>query len=95
VGKRVLLASYGSGNTMIVISGRVASAAPGIIASWSLDDIEASARKASVEEYEEWIAGSYERGFYRTASEERSATSGDFFLSGIRDDGYREYRYAE
>ena len=34
-GKRIVLVSYGSGNTMIVISGRVAEQAPRVIARWA------------------------------------------------------------
>ena len=57
-GKRVLLASYGSGSTMVVMAGRVAEPArrrsfpAGTSPGWS-----ARARNASFEEYEAWTTG--------------------------------------
>jgi len=94
VGKRVLLASYGSGNTMIVLSGRVASRAPEVISRWNLEAITESARSASIGEYEEWLAGPYDRTEYDKLLASRTVAPGDFYLSGIREDGYREYRQA-
>ncbi len=93
-GRRVLLASYGSGNTMIVMSGRVSASAPSVIAGWNIEEIAGSARQASIEEYEAWIAGSCDKDRSVPARAARPA-AGDFYLSGIRDDGYREYGYAD
>ncbi len=94
VGKRVLLASYGSGNTMIVLSGRVASRAPEVISGWDLGAVTEGARTASLGEYEEWLAGPYDRDAYAGLLARRAAAPGDFYLSRIREDGYREYRQA-
>lgn len=44
VGKTILLASYGSGSTMIVLKARIAAGAPEVIARWNLDSHFASAR---------------------------------------------------
>jgi hydroxymethylglutaryl-CoA synthase len=95
IGKRVLLASYGSGNTMIVMAGRVAEAAPQVIARWKPGKIFASARAASFEEYSAWIAGPADAEDQDRVIEQATLPAGAFFLAGTRKDGYREYRRAE
>jgi hydroxymethylglutaryl-CoA synthase len=94
-GKRVLLASYGSGNTMIVLSGKVAASAPDVISRWDLSRALAGARDADFDEYSAWTAG--HRGARRHDNVVGKAIlpPGAFFLAGIRKDGYREYRRAE
>jgi hydroxymethylglutaryl-CoA synthase len=85
-GKRILFASYGSGNTMIVFSGRISTGAPSVVERWN----HATARGAGFGEYESWIAGANGTG-PRAFPAPRS---GAFFLAGIRADGYREYTRA-
>ena len=51
VGKKILIASYGSGNTMMVFSGTIAAGAPEVIGSWDLMKWNRSSRKAGFEEY--------------------------------------------
>jgi hydroxymethylglutaryl-CoA synthase len=94
VGKRLLLASYGSGNTMIVISGTVAPGAPRVIESWDLRSIFTSARRASMNDYSIWTAGPYAAGEYAKFLGPAQVPSGAFYLSGVREDGYREYNFA-
>jgi len=94
VGRRVLLASYGSGNTMIVYEGRVAAQAPEVIKAWDWDRLRGSAREATMEEYEQWAAGPYGREGLERLLPGTSVPSESFYLSGIREDGYREYKYA-
>ncbi len=91
VGKTVLLSSYGSGNTMIVLKARVASRAPDVIARWNLDDVFTSARRASFEEYETWTTGPVQPELQARLMENAIVPPGAFMLSGIRKDGYREY----
>ncbi len=91
VGKRVLLASYGSGNTMIVLRARVARGAPGVIAGWNIEQVFASARPATFEEYEAWTAGPVQPELHARLMENAVVPPGSFVLSGIRRDGYREY----
>jgi hydroxymethylglutaryl-CoA synthase len=93
IGKRLLFASYGSGNTMIVFSGRVAPDAPKVIARWGLDRVLDSARRASFEEYEAWIAGPAQPELYAELLSHAKPPSGVFVLNGIRKDGYREYAF--
>jgi hydroxymethylglutaryl-CoA synthase len=95
VGKRVLLASYGSGNTMIVMSGRVAETAPQVIEGWKPGRVFSSARPASFEEYSAWVAGPMDADDHDRAIEQAALSAGTFFLAGVRKDGYREYRRAE
>jgi hydroxymethylglutaryl-CoA synthase len=94
VGKRVLLASYGSGNTMIIQAGQVMPQAPEVLSSWDLDRTLAKRRPASIEEYDLWIEGPYEAADYDRLNQGRQVPAGSFYLAGIREDGYREYRQA-
>ncbi|MCB1213363.1 MAG: hypothetical protein KDK40_03600, partial [Chlamydiia bacterium] len=92
VGKKILLGSYGSGNTMVFISGRVAEKAPEIIESWNFEEIWKST-PATIDEYENWIArvsGSVSDFQIDLAAEQGLP---NFYLSGIREDGYREYEH--
>jgi hydroxymethylglutaryl-CoA synthase len=93
VGRRVLFASYGSGNTMMVFSGTVAPGAPEVIRRWDLDRIFRSARGATWEEYEAWLA----RDPYAPPQygEESGAVAppNSFYLAGVREDGYRLYAH--
>jgi hydroxymethylglutaryl-CoA synthase len=91
VGKRILLASYGSGNTMMVFSARVASGAPRVISRWDLRRVFDSAREASFEEYAQWASGTEVNS---RLVENAVIPPGTFFLAGVRKDGYREYRKA-
>jgi hydroxymethylglutaryl-CoA synthase len=94
VGKRVLLASYGSGNTMIIQAGQVMPQAPEVLSTWDLDRTLAASRPASIEEYDLWMDGPYDAADYERLNQGRQVPSGSFYLSGIREDGYREYRHA-
>ncbi len=93
VGKRLLLASYGSGNTMLVLSGTVAPGATGVIARWDLAGLLAEARPESAEAYLDWLASPTPPGEYAARMGAMSACipTGAFYLAGIREDGYREY----
>lgn len=91
VGKRVLIASYGSGNTMSVVAGTIAAEAPAVIRGWDLEAVLAAAQDATMTDYEQWVAkSSYDLSHGAVADH---ATSGHFFLRSIREDGYREYAY--
>jgi hydroxymethylglutaryl-CoA synthase len=89
VGKRVLLASYGSGNTMMVFSARVAPGAPRVISRWDLRRVFDSARAASFGEYAQWASGAEA---HPRLVDNAVIPPDAFFLAGVRKDGYREYR---
>ncbi len=93
VGKKVLIASYGSGNTMSVISGTVASDAPAVLATWDLEAVLDAGRNVSMDVYNEFIAKemySWETG---EVSDGSDVDPDRYFLKSIREDGYREYDY--
>lgn len=93
VGKRLLFASYGSGNTMVVFSGRVAQEAPEVIREWALEDALYYGRDTGFEEYNTWINGPYQNKEYRRIVTSSIIPPGSFYLEGIREDGYHEYTY--
>jgi hydroxymethylglutaryl-CoA synthase len=94
-GKTVLMASYGSGNTMAIIAGRISESAPEVLKTWKLGKIWDSARPASMMDYERWLGAPYDRERYAelVSATCESIPSESFYLSGIREDGYREYRF--
>jgi hydroxymethylglutaryl-CoA synthase len=93
VGKRILLASYGSGNTMAVISARVAERAPTVLARWRNDAVRSGARRTSWEEYAAWLDRPYGGPGHAAPGDSLDPPPGSFFLAGIRRDGYREYGF--
>lgn len=90
-GKRVLMVSYGSGNTMAVISGRVAPGAARVISSWDLGSIWKRARKSEESEYDEWIARPMDNDHYQQVLATKCIPENAVYLGSIRDDGYRVY----
>jgi len=92
-GKKILLASYGSGNTMVVLQARIAPPAAEVISRWRLDTVFSSARTASFEEYEAWAAGPVQPELHARLMENAVVPPETFLLSGIRKDGYREYEF--
>lgn len=92
-GKRILLASYGSGNTMAVLSAKVADGAPAVLSRWKTEELWSGARRAGMEEYQEWIDRSAEGPWSLSADDYPDMPRDSFFLAGIRKDGYREYGF--
>jgi hydroxymethylglutaryl-CoA synthase len=93
-GKKVMLASYGSGNTMVVVQARIAPAAAEVISRWRLDSVFSTARPASFEEYEAWTSGPVQPELHARLMENATVPPDAFLLSGIRKDGYREYDFS-
>lgn len=95
VGKKILMGSYGSGNTMVFMTGTVAPNAPEVIKNWDLESIW-DHNSSSIQDYEAWIASNgktpeqYADGL---ESKRSSLKPNTFFLDRIREDGYREYSY--
>ena len=94
VGKTVTLASYGSGNTMAVIRGTIAASAPERIRNWNLSFLLKSARQATFAEYERFVEKTVYDLSYGPTDTTR-LNSGRYYLAGIREDGYREYAFAQ
>jgi len=95
VGKRLLLASYGSGNTMTVVSGRIAPGAPEVISAWDLDRIWENQETQDLSRYERWLSAPFDRETYASLLEKETVPVRSFYLKGIREDGYREYAFAQ
>ena len=91
VGKRVMLASYGSGNTMVVAGGEVAEQAPSVIEQWDLDRVWTDAADHKMEQYLKWLDSPLPPDAYNQAISAATIPSDTFYLAGIREDGYREY----
>lgn len=96
VGKRILLASYGSGNTMLVFGGTVAAGAGEVIRNMELaKSVAANRRLVSLEEYEELNGmDKFAADEYAWHLRERGSTipPGACCLTGIREDGYWVYK---
>jgi len=91
VGRRVLMASCGSGNTMVVMSGRIAKEAPSVIGSRRLKKHLEAEKVAEWKEYEEWMAKGYVECDRDAGRCFDAPGSGIFYLARLREDGYRVY----
>jgi hydroxymethylglutaryl-CoA synthase len=91
VGKRLMIGSYGSGNTMIVLSGRVTEGAPDVIRGWDVDRVVKGNRHTDLTTYERFLETPLEPEEYARRLDESAIPAGSFYLHGIREDGYREY----
>ncbi|MEI8094539.1 MAG: hydroxymethylglutaryl-CoA synthase [Spirochaetales bacterium] len=92
VGKKVLLASYGSGNTMTVFTGRLAAKAPQVIARWNLDAQLANKEEPGLDTYQFWIDTHRTPENFPEILANYPPRAGQFALTGLRADGYREYQ---
>ena len=97
VGSRVLICSYGSGNTMSIISGTVAPQAPALLATWDLEQMVNNFEESSFERYQQWVdaprAAHGDFGTDRADISRDRIPTGYYYLSAIREDGYREYSF--
>jgi len=90
IGRKILFASYGSGNTMIVFSGTIAPGAGEVISKWDMDSLLTDKKHADFIKYEEWMKVSPEED-PGILDDQPDIPSGRYFLKAIRSDGYREY----
>jgi hydroxymethylglutaryl-CoA synthase len=91
-GKKILFASYGSGNTMAVFGATVAPRATATIARWNLDALLADAVDPPFEAYQAWIDTVKTPANYASILKADPPTAGRFALTALREDGYREYQ---
>jgi hydroxymethylglutaryl-CoA synthase len=91
IGKNILMASYGSGNTMAIISGTISKHAPSVIAGWNLNSLVDDVLDATYEQYEQWVHGPYEPTGLNMSPDRDESIKPYFALESIREDGYREY----
>lgn len=89
-GKKILFASYGSGNTMIVFTGRIAETAVNVIKKWDIESIlDSKSSRESYDLYEKWL----ENKLQSSCSADILVPSERFYLKSVREDGYHEYGY--
>lgn len=93
VGKKILLTSYGSGNTMIVMSATVAPGAAELLEQWNIPSQLNHDRTASWEEYQRWIGMPADPAIINKMIQSIELPQQMFVLEGIREDGYRQYSY--
>ena len=90
VGQRALLLSYGSGNVAVALSGTVTEKAPQTMAKWDLDRDLNHAHDADLSDYDAWMAAD-DDGHRGANGDAPTIPADSFYLSGIREDGYRLY----
>lgn len=87
-GKKILVVSYGSGNTAVVFCATVAPHAPQVIQQWNLSAQLDAYQDMSTQKYNQWCE------HYDAVPVEQthvSTHSGKVHLKEIRNDGYRIY----
>lgn len=94
IGQKVLLASYGSGNTMVILQGTVSPGALDVIRSWDFDSLRAGAEDPGFEHYQAWLDTVKTPDTYTSVLEGQAPRPGAFYLAALREDGYRDYRRA-
>ena len=89
IGKKILILSYGSGNTSIVMAGSVSKEAPSVIKKWSL--IKQIEESLEVDEkiYREWL--SFDLVKPPDDTEKKQLSANEVYLEQLREDGYRVY----
>jgi len=91
VGKRVLMASYGSGNTMTIFTSRICEDAPKLISLWKIEKWEDTSREAGFDEYLAWINHPTSIEALRNRLETSDSKEGLFYLKSLSESGYRIY----
>jgi hydroxymethylglutaryl-CoA synthase len=86
VGKRIILGSYGSGATMIVLSTTIAEDAVDVVKQWALPNRVSAMTRENYETFDQW-ANTYDADQGQGAPTEPD----QFYLKEIREDGYRLY----
>lgn len=91
VGKSLLIASYGSGNTMIVFSGTVAAGAPEVISRWHIGERMQTYRDADFHEYLNWLARPKDVEVWKNLLEGAEPRKDMFYLKDFTETGFRLY----
>jgi hydroxymethylglutaryl-CoA synthase len=85
-GKRIVLGSYGSGATMIVLSATIAENAVDVVKRWALPSRASAMTQENFETFQQW-ASTYDKD----QCQGMPAAPNQFYLKEIREDGYRLY----
>ncbi len=92
VGKKILLLTYGSGNTSIVMSGTISSGAPDIIQKWSLLQQIEKGIEVDEKKYREWHSAN--EVIPPSDTDTSQLSQKEVYLKQLREDGYRLYTQA-
>lgn len=90
-GKKVLMASYGSGNTMAVFTARLAPKSVSVISRWNLDGLLKTHTERPFAHYQAWLDNEKNPQTYPSLLAADPPPAGKLALTGLREDGYREY----
>lgn len=88
VGKRIILGSYGSGATMIVLRATVASDAFAVVSQWDLPKRNAAITPEGYETFRHWAQTYDANNTHELGVPDQPSR---FYLQEIRSDGYRLY----
>lgn len=88
-GKKILIISYGAGNTSLVFQATLAPSAGDIIRSWNLSQQMEEYTKIDFETYKYWCSHAEPEGNSCVITSNRAEKQ--VYLSHIRDDNYRIY----
>jgi len=91
IGKTLLIASYGSGNTMMVFSGTISSGAPQTIQNWDLGKWKRSSRSVDFEEYLNWLNRPKDLAKWQLVLDSAQPGKNRFYLKSFGKTGLRIY----
>ena len=66
-----------------------------MIENWDLGTVFRGSRDATDSEYETWLSAPHPAERLAQLYSDQSIPTGSYYLSGIREDGYREYAFKE
>ncbi len=90
-GKSILVASYGSGNTMFVFSMTIAEGAPEMISRWRIKEALQTYHEADFHEYLNWLARPEDFTVWKNLLEGAMPAKGMFYLKDFTTTGFRLY----
>ncbi len=93
VGKKVLILTYGSGNTAVVLAGTLAKDAPSVIESWSLLKQLDTYEETDKTYYQWWLKNDDPEG--PSDKELQSLPPKSIYFQSFREDGYRTYQHVQ
>ncbi|MCD6343773.1 MAG: hydroxymethylglutaryl-CoA synthase [Spirochaetaceae bacterium] len=91
IGKTILIASYGSGNTMMVYSATIAEKAPEVISRWDLEKWSRSSRSVDFKEYSNWLERPENLDAWKEILNSTRPIKNRFYLKDFSKTGLRIY----
>jgi len=91
IGKTILIASYGSGNTMMVFAATIAENATEVISRWDLEKWNRSSRPADFTEYRNWLERPENLDVWKEILNSARPLKNRFYLKDFGKNGLRIY----